>query len=125
MKEPGYRINRPTTCKEYGASWFLIKENEEVIDKLKNTFPIFWKELFVLSVCRLLYQSPLKHIELHYQDSWVSEVYQGISLSKNVLHQILEDIGRNRESITKFLRSFVKGKRASFNRPYTYIFLIG
>ena len=110
LKEPGYRINRPTTCKEYGASWFLIKENEEVIDKLKNTFPIFWKELFILSVCRLLYQSPLKHMELHYQDSWVSEVYQGISLSKNVLHQILEDIGRNRESITKFLRSFVKGK---------------
>ncbi|HOV21964.1 MAG TPA: hypothetical protein PLW95_04705, partial [bacterium] len=68
LKEPGYRINRPTTCKEYGASWFLIKENEEVIDKLKNTFPIFWKELFILSVCRLLYQSPLKHMELHYQD---------------------------------------------------------
>ncbi|HRR95846.1 MAG TPA: hypothetical protein P5150_03835 [Candidatus Ratteibacteria bacterium] len=30
-------------------------------------------------------------MELHYQDSWVSEVYQGISLSKNVLHQLLED----------------------------------
>ena len=63
-----------------------MKENEEVIDKLKNTFPFFWKELFILAGCRLLYQSPLKHMELHYQDSWVSEVFQGISLSKNILH---------------------------------------
>jgi len=32
LKEPRYKVNRPTTCKEYGTSLFLMKENKEIID---------------------------------------------------------------------------------------------
>ena len=110
LKEPGYRMNKPTTCKEYGASLFLIEENKDVIDRLKEYFPVRWKEIFALSVFRLLYQSPLKHMELHWEDSYLSEVFTGASLSKNSLHQILEDVGQDRQGIAEFLRSFVYGK---------------
>jgi len=109
LKEPGYRMNKPTTCKEYGASLFLIEENKDVIDRLKEYFPVRWKEIFALSVFRLLYQSPLKHMELHWEDSYLSEVFTGASLSKNSLHQVLEDVGQDRQGIAEFLRSFVCG----------------
>ena len=69
VKEPGYKINRPTTCKEYGASFFLIKEGKKIIEKLKEHFPNRWKQIFILSVLRFMYQAPLKHMKLHYLDS--------------------------------------------------------
>ncbi len=109
LKEPGYRINQPTTCKEYGASLFLMKENKEIIERLKVYFPNRWKEVFILSAFRLLHQSPLKHIEFLYQDSWISEELSSASLSKNTLHQILEDMGRERKTIIEFLRGFICG----------------
>ncbi|MCL6501001.1 MAG: hypothetical protein K6T16_03155 [Candidatus Pacearchaeota archaeon] len=109
LKEPGYKINSPTTCKEYGASRFLLLENKQIIERLKGCFPIRWKELFVLSVFRLIYQSPLKHMELHYQDSWLSQELPDTHLSKNTLHKILESVGRDRKLIVEFLRSLICG----------------
>lgn len=109
LKKPGYKINRPTTCKECGASLFLMEQNKEIMERLKEYFPELWKEIFILSVFRLMYQSPLKHMELHYQDSWLSEELLGSHLSKNILHQILEALGQDRRAIVEFLRSFICG----------------
>jgi len=106
LKEPQYRINKPTTCKEYGASLFLIRENEDIINKLNQYFPHRGNEIFIISLLRLQYQCPLKNIELHYQDSWLSEIFPNAALSKNTLHQILEEVGQNREAIIEFLKSF-------------------
>ncbi|MGQ9571540.1 MAG: transposase [Thermodesulfovibrionales bacterium] len=121
LKAPGYRINQPTTCKEYGASLFLMKENKEIIERLKEYFPNRWKELFALSAFRLLHQSPLKHMELYYHDSWICEELPEACLSKNILHQILESVGRERETIVKFLRSFICGNE-NLLIDLTYVF---
>ncbi len=107
--KPKYKINQPKTCKECGASLFLIKENQEIVNRLKRYFPWRWKELFVLSVLRLLYRCPLKHMGFYCQDSWLSEEYKDATLSKNSIHQILESTGREREVIVEFLRSFIWG----------------
>lgn len=109
LKEPGYKINRPTTCKEYGASFFLIKEGKKIIEKLKEHFPNRWKQIFILSALRFMYQAPLKHMKLHYLDSWLSEELAGVSFSKNILHQIIEDVGRDRCAIVQFLKDFICG----------------
>jgi len=109
LKQPQYRINLPTSCKEYGASWFLLENNTTVIERLKIYFPYRWKEIFIFSVCRLMYQSVLKHMELHYQESWLSEVMPDASLSKNIVGKILEEIGRDRETIVEFLKGFICG----------------
>lgn len=109
LHKPEYRIKQATTCKECGASLFLVRENKEIVERLKKYFPVRWKEIFVLSVLRLLYRSPLKHMGFYYQDSWLSEEYKEASLSKNSIHQILESTGREREAIVEFLRSFNSG----------------
>ncbi len=109
LEPPQYRINLPTSCKEYGGSCFLLEDNTTVIERLKIYFPYRWKEIFIFSVFRLMKQSPLKHMELHYQDSWLSEVMPDVSLSKNIVGKILEEIGRDREAIVEFLNGFVCG----------------
>lgn len=107
LQEPGYRINYPTSCKEYGASRFLINENGEILDRLKEYFPDWWKEIFILSVFRLMYRAPLKHMPLYYQDSWISEEIKTVSLSKENFHKLLSNIGGDRERIARFLREFI------------------
>lgn len=108
LKEPEYRINRPTTCKEYGASLFLLKENKEIIERLNEYFPSWWKEIFVLSILRLMHKSPLKHMDLHYQGSWLFEVIKDAHLSKDTLHRILESLGREREGIGFYSQDNIK-----------------
>jgi len=110
LKEPGYRRNVPTSLKEYGASMFLVRENSQIIDKLKEYFPEWWKEIFALSVFRLMYKSPLKHMQLHYQDSWISEELGKAYLSKDILSRLLESVGTNRRGIIGFLREFICGE---------------
>ena len=109
IKEPRYRSNRPTTIKEYGASLFLMEDNRKIIEKLKEYFFDCWKEIFILSVFRLMYQSPLKHMQLHYLDSWLCQEMPDARLSKDSLGQLLETIGAQRESIVEFLRGFIGG----------------
>ena len=48
-------------------------------------------------------------MEIHWEDSYLSEVFTGASLSKNSLHPVLEDVGQDRQGIAEFLRSFVCG----------------
>lgn len=126
LKEPGYRSFRPTTSKEYGASFFLLETNREIIEGLKKHFPERWKELFVLSVFRLMYRAPLKHMEVHYQDSWISEVISEASLSKYTLHQILETIGRNRGAIVGFFRDlYCREERLLIDLTHVFSFSEG
>jgi len=36
IKEPGYKRNRPTTVKEYGAVLLLLEQNKDIIEGLKR-----------------------------------------------------------------------------------------
>ncbi len=107
LKEPDYRHNLPTTCKEYGAISLILRQNQDILKGLKMCFPYWWKELFILSVFRLIKRAPLKHMQLHYQDSFISEKIKGVRLHKNAIRSLLGEIGANRESIIKFLKLFI------------------
>ncbi len=48
-------------------------------------------------------------MEIHYQESWLSEVIKNATLSKNTLGRILEEIGNDREGIVEFLKGFICG----------------
>lgn len=55
-----------------------------------------------------MYQSPLKHIELYYQGSWLSEIMDRAHLSKKS-RKDLEEVGRDRRNIVEFLKGFICG----------------
>ena len=107
LKEPKYRRSTPSTVKEYGASQLIIHQNREIIDSLKEIFPQWWEEIFILSAIRFMHNSPLKNMRIYYEDSWLSEEIKGARLSDKVLHTLFEEVGRDRERIVKFLRRFV------------------
>jgi len=120
--EPGYKRNKVTGIKEYGASKFIIKENQDVMIGLKEYFEDWWREIFVLSVLRLMYRCPLKNSFLQYQDSWLSEEVKGCSFDEHSIHQLLEEVGRRREDIVRFLKRLMKSSKKVVLIDLTHIF---
>jgi transposase len=110
LKQPGYRQNVPTSCKEYGASAFLMSLTEEIKGRLKGYFSEWWREVYVLSLFRLIHNSALKHAKVYYEDSWVSEEIQGAMLSNNSITRVLNEVGRMRQRIADFMKGFISGQ---------------
>ena len=49
------------SVKEFGASNFVLGMNEDIKESLKDIYPDKWEELFLFSVFRLLYNTPIKN----------------------------------------------------------------
>lgn len=100
---------RPISTKEYGACSILTSQSRDIIERLQESFPNIWEELWALAICRLLYQAPLKNMKFLYQESYLSEEYPDLKLSKNNLTDLLHSIGEDREQITNFMSKFIDG----------------
>jgi transposase len=97
------------TIKEYGAFQLVWQQNQDILDTLKELFPTWWKELWSMAYLRLMYQTPLKHIDLYYQTSFISETLPQVRFSDRSITACLRDIGQQRGKIVTFLQRFVKG----------------
>jgi len=122
LKEPFYKRNKVTDVKEYGASRFIMDGNEDVIIGLKECFRRWWKELFVISAMRMMYRCVLKNVSLQYEDSWISEGIKGARLDSHSIHELLEDVGRRREEIVRFLKGLGKNQKDVVLIDLTHIF---
>ena len=97
------------SIKEYGASHFLKSSANDVVDKLEEYFPSNWRSIVTLAIQRLIYAAPLKNMEFLYEESYLSEVYQNLDLSKNSLTSLMQEIGSMREKIAEFMKHFIDG----------------
>ena len=106
-----YKVSAPSniSIKEYGASHFLKSSATDVIAKLEEYFPSNWQSIVTLAIQRLIYAAPLKNMEFLYEESYLSEVYQNLDLSKNSLTSLMGLIGKDRERITDFMKNFIDG----------------
>lgn len=100
---------RTITSKEYGASFFLQKIGKDICDALKKHFPYYWEELFIMAVQRVLHQASLKNMEFLFEESFLSEEFKDVQLSKNHLTETLKNIGSNRTPIIQFMKEFITG----------------
>ena len=103
---------KSVSVKEYGATQFLSTEMSDVIENLKRVFPEEYKHIAAYSFLNILYKSPLKNVEFYFENSFLSNKYNDISLSPKKLTKLLKDIGSNREKITKFLKLNILNKKA-------------
>jgi hypothetical protein len=62
---------RPISTKEYGACSILTSQSCDIIERLQESFPSIWKELWALAIGRLVYQAPLKNMKFLYQESYL------------------------------------------------------
>lgn len=97
------------TIKEYGAFFVVWQQNQDIVETLKELFPTWWKELWSMAYLRLMHQTPLKHLDLYYQTSFVSETLPRVRFSDKSITSCLKAIGQERGKIVDFLGRFVKG----------------
>lgn len=97
------------SVKEFGAANFVLDLNEDIKESLKGIYPDKWKELFLFSVFRLLYNTPIKNLQTYYAMSFLSETLPGAYLSPKKVGNMLRGIGKERERIKVFLKQFIYG----------------
>ena len=98
--------------KEYGATYILTTVlGADIAKELQNNFPEFWQTIVVLALQKLLYQSPLKNSEYYYEESYVSEMYPDLDLSKNKLTNFMITLGQQEEPMIAFKKSFLQGAK--------------
>ncbi len=97
------------TVKEFGATNFLLEMNSDIHGMLKGIYPARWKELFVFSVFRLIYNTPIKNLQTYYATSFLSEALPDAHLSPRTVGDLLREVGKGREKTKVFLRHFLSG----------------
>ena len=95
------------TVKEFGASNAAVELGGDIYDALKKHLPKEAERLFTLAVLRLIEKCPFKRIEEAYRNSYLSELYGGLSLSSAALSTFLKGFGKNRAAIVDFLKEFI------------------
>lgn len=91
--------------KEYGIACFLLEDNKDVLALLKQHFTSY-NALFCAAFSRFVHHSPLKNMEHHYLNSYLSELLPQVSMSDKSLSALLLQIGSNRPAISAFMKQF-------------------
>lgn len=112
QRAPKTKLDRSIRTKEYGATNVLINHlGQDIIKGLQEDFPELWKAIAILSLHKLLYQSSFKNMEFHYEESYLSELYPNLNLSKNKITTILGELGHQENSILSFKKRFLEGSQ--------------
>lgn len=99
-------IPKNVTVKEYGVSAFIDSYLAEYKQLLEKHFPEYWRTIIALAFSRFVHHSPLKNVEFHYKNSFLSEMYPDEDLSAKSLSYIIKQIGFQRDKIVDFFREF-------------------
>ncbi|HNZ43271.1 MAG TPA: transposase [Bacteroidales bacterium] len=100
-------LKNPPVVKEYGASAFLQVYFSDYIELMKLHFKDLWREVLSLSIIRLLYHSPIKNTGFYFEKSYLSELYQDITLGEKRTGALYRKFGTMREEILSYMRCFV------------------
>lgn len=98
-------IKTPLTSKEYGVTNLITSMMKDSIEHLEKIFPAEWQQIVVTAYSRLLHQSPLKNISLHFEHSYFSELYPECSVGSKVIGQTIQSLGTKREQIRKYFKA--------------------
>ena len=101
---------REIEVKEYGASHYFMANSQSILDRLRECFPYYGEQLYVIALLRLMYGKAFKRVALNYESSFISNLIPGLSLSPATITQLLKDVGRDRGGIKKFMNSYTKEK---------------
>lgn len=103
---PEQRHNTATV--DVGTPLFFWQRSSFLLARLKKYFPDCWQQLFVLAVLRAAKGPRFKRLELHYETSFFSYMYPGLSFGPMQLAALLRDVGRRRQAISSFMKEDLK-----------------
>jgi hypothetical protein len=95
------------SVREFGFTSFLNHYNQNIKAKLSQYFPDLCEQIIYMAYCRMAHQSPLSRMDLHIAKSFLS-VADKKKYSDKDFSSILRTIGKNRETVTNYLKSFIQ-----------------
>lgn len=95
------------SVREFGFSHFLSQYNQLIELKLNEFFPDLSRMIIYMAYCRIAHNSPLCRMDLHVAKSYLS-ISDSKKYSDKDFSQTLRAIGKNRDAITGYLKSFIK-----------------
>ena len=98
--------NKQVYSLEYGFSKWLIDtlEKEGILEDLKRLFPDLWQFIVSMIYCRVAYQSPLKNIPFHLQESDLLNLLGwNEKVNDQKISDLLFELGCREQSIHRFM----------------------
>ena len=93
--------------KEYGCYHMFRIMNSEMYEILRKHFPSTYREVFTISIIRLLNRATNRTIKNYYNASYLSEEIKGLHLSENTITSFMRNLGEQRDQMIEFMREFV------------------
>lgn len=99
---------------EYGLARWLLDELETggMLKALKEHFPEHWKFIVFMVYCRIGYQSPLKNIPFHLENSFILDLLEWHEkIYDQKISDMLFEMGQMQSSIHEFMKPKDKKRR--------------
>jgi len=100
-------IKESVSSKEFGSSWLLYSITGDIKERLESHFPDMWKEIYAISILRTVRPCAFRYIAERYDNSAMSEILPGLSLSSSSITTLLKKLGSRRKSISLFMKDFL------------------
>jgi transposase len=100
-------VEKKVIAKEYGLSKWLVESMKEdgALDKLKEHFPSLWQFVVAMIYTRIGYQSALKRVEFHLEESDLKNILGwDQKLSDQKISDMLFELGSSTQAIHDYLR---------------------
>jgi transposase len=101
----------PISVRHFGAVHYFEQRSSLILHALEQAFPQWGQTLFAGAIMRLLYQSPLKKMQFHYQNSFASVLWPDAHMSDKTISECLRQTGQMRSAIVDFFTRFHQGSR--------------
>lgn len=94
------------STKSAGLECFLEPLLSDTLTALKKHFDGDADAIYCASLMRLAHQTPLKNMNMHLKENFLSESFPRVSLADKKVSSLLRSIGSDRERINGFFREF-------------------
>lgn len=92
----------------------FISKSQPILERLRECFPSYGEQLYVIALLRILYGKDFKRVALNYESSYISNLFPKLSFSPSTITGLLKEVGRDREGIKKFMDSYTRDKDRFF-----------
>ena len=96
------------SVKSSGVGRFVGSLMKDVLLALKKHFGEDAEDLYCASIMRLVHQSPLKNMGLHFEQDFLSESFKKVILSDKKMTTLLKNTGILRDRISSFFKELSK-----------------
>ena len=94
------------SVKTSGIETLLGPLMKDVLEALKKHFGANAESLYCASIMRLTHQAPLKNMELHFTNDFLSESFPDVSLVDKKMTALLKGVGEDRQKVAAFFKEF-------------------